>query len=126
MTKLTPISSKHLLKLTIDSLEDDKGIDIIKIDLVGRSSIADYMIVVSGNTVRQVTAMANNLIKKYKEAGIRPPSPEGMLNGDWVLIDAKDILIHIFRPEVRDFYSLEKMWIKKQDEKTLDTLDNKR
>ena len=126
MTKLTPISSKHLLKLTIDSLEDDKGIDIIKIDLVGRSSIADYMIVVSGNTVRQVTAMANNLIKKYKEAGIRPPSPEGMLNGDWVLIDAKDILIHIFRPEVRDFYSLEKMWIKKQDEKTLDILDNKR
>ena len=126
MTKLTPISSKHLLKLTIDSLEDDKGIDIIKIDLVGRSSIADYMIVVSGNTVRQVTAMANNLIKKYKEAGIRPPSPEGMSNGDWVLIDAKDILIHIFRPEVRDFYSLEKMWIKKQEEKSLDSVDNKR
>jgi ribosome-associated protein len=125
MTKLTPISSKHLLKLTIDSLEDDKGIDIIKIDLVGRSSIADYMIVVSGNTVRQVTAMANNLIKKYKEAGIRPPSPEGMSNGDWVLIDAKDILIHIFRPEVRDFYSLERMWMKKQDEKSLDTIDNK-
>ena len=126
MKKLTPISSKQLLKLTIDSLEDNKGIDIIKIDLVGRSSIADYMIVVSGNTARQVTAIANNLIKLYKEAGIRPPSPEGMSNGDWVLIDAKDILIHIFRPEVRDFYSLEKMWIKKQDEKTLDTLDNKR
>ena len=125
MTKLTPISSKHLLKLTIDSLEDDKGIDIIKIDLVGRSSIADYMIVVSGNTVRQVTAMANNLIKKYKEAGIRPPSPEGMSNGDWVLIDAKDILIHIFRPEVRDFYSLEKMWVKKQDKKIFDSIDNK-
>ena len=65
MKKLTPISSKQLLKLTIDSLEDDKGIDIIKIDLIGRSSIADYMIVVSGNTVRQVTAMANNLVKKY-------------------------------------------------------------
>ena len=126
MKKSTTISSKQLLKLTIDSLQDDKGIDIIKIDLVGRSSIADYMIVVSGNTVRQVTAMANNLIKKYKKAGIRPPSPEGMSNGDWVLIDAKDILIHIFRPEVRDFYSLEKMWIKKQDEKTLDTLNNKR
>ena len=65
-------------------------------------------------------------IKKYKEAGIRPPSPEGMSNGDWVLIDAKDILIHIFRPEVRDFYSLEKMWTKKQDEKSLDSADNKR
>ena len=121
MKKLIPISSKQLLKLTINSLEDDKGIDIIKIDLVGRSSIADYMVVVSGNTVRQVTAMANNLIKRDKEDGIRPPSPEGMSNGDWVLIDAKDILIHIFRPEVRDFYSLEKMWVKKQDEKLLDT-----
>ena len=125
MKKLIPISSEQLLKLTINSLEDDKGIDIIKIDLVGRSSIADYMVVVSGNTVRQVTAMANNLIKRYKEAGIRPPSPEGMSNGDWVLIDAKDILIHIFRPEVRDFYSLEKMWVKKQDEKLLDTINIK-
>ena len=68
------------------------------------------MIVASGNSVRQVTAMANNLIKKYKEGGIKTPSPEGMSNGDWVLIDANDILVHIFRPEVRDFYSLEKMW----------------
>ena len=125
MKKLRTISSKQLLKLTIESLEDDKGIDIIKIDLIGRSSIADYMIVVSGNTVRQVTAIANNLIKKYKEVGIRTLSPEGMSNGDWILIDAKDILIHIFRPEVRDFYSLEKMWAKKQNEKSLSTIDNK-
>ena len=126
MKKSISISSKQLLKLTIESLEDDKGIDIIKIDLIGRSSIADYMIVVSGNTSRQVTSMANNLVKKYKEAGARPPSPEGMSNGDWVLIDAKDILIHIFRPEVRDFYSLEKMWVKKQDKSSLDSIDNKR
>ena len=125
MKKSISISSKQLLKLTIDSLEDDKGIDIIKIDLIGRSSIADYMIVVSGNTARQVTSMANNLVKKYKGAGVRPPSPEGMSNGDWVLIDAKDILIHIFRPEVRDFYSLEKMWVKKQDKSSLDSIDNK-
>ena len=114
MEKIKSISSKKLLKLTLESLEHDKGIDIMSINLIGRSSIADYMVVVSGNTVRQVTAMANNLIKKYKEIGIRPPSPEGMSNGDWVLIDAKDILIHIFRPEVRDFYSLEKMWQKEQ------------
>ncbi|MDC0549809.1 ribosome silencing factor [Alphaproteobacteria bacterium] len=125
MKKSISISSKQLLKLTIDSLEDDKGIDIIKIDLIGRSSIADYMIVVSGNTSRQVTSMANNLVKKYKEAGVRTPSPEGMSNGDWVLIDAKDILIHIFRPEVRDFYSLEKMWVKKQNKSSLDSIDNK-
>ena len=123
MKKKIPISSKQLLKVTLESLDNDKGIDIVSIDLIGRSSIADYMVVVSGNTVRQVTAMANNLIKKYKEMGLRLPSPEGMSNGDWVLIDAKDILIHIFRPEVRDFYSLEKMWVKKQEEVSSDALE---
>ncbi len=123
MKKMIPISSKQLLKVTLESLDKDKGIDIVSIDLIGRSSIADYMVVVSGNTVRQVTAMANNLIKKYKEMGLRLPSPEGMSNGDWVLIDAKDILIHIFRPEVRDFYSLEKMWVKKQEEVSPDALE---
>ena len=123
MKKMIPLSSKQLLKVTLESLDNDKGIDIVSIDLIGRSSIADYMVVVSGNTVRQVTAMANNLIKKYKEKGLRLPSPEGMSNGDWVLIDAKDILIHIFRPEVRDFYSLEKMWIKKQEEVSPDALE---
>ena len=123
MKKKIPISSKQLLKVTLESLDNDKGIDIVSIDLIGRSSIADYMIVVSGNTVRQVTAMANNLTKKYKEMGLRLPSPEGMSNGDWVLIDAKDILIHIFRPEVRDFYSLEKMWVKKQEEVSPDALE---
>ena len=123
MKKMIPLSSKQLLKFTLESLVNDKGIDIVSIDLIGRSSIADYMVVVSGNTVRQVTAMANNLIKKYKEMGLRLPSPEGMSNGDWVLIDAKDILIHIFRPEVRDFYSLEKMWVKKQEEVSPDALE---
>ena len=123
MKKMVPISSKQLLKVTLESLDNDKGIDIVSIDLIGRSSIADYMVVVSGNTVRQVTAMANNLIKKYKEMGLRLPSPEGMSNGDWVLIDAKDILIHIFRPEVRDFYSLEKMWVKKQEDVSQDVLE---
>ena len=123
MKKKIPISSKQLLKVTLESLDNDKGIDIVSIDLIGRSSIADYMVVVSGNTVRQVTAMANNLIKKYKEKGLRLPSPEGMSNGDWVLIDAKDILIHIFRPEVRDFYSLEKMWVKKQEDVSPDALE---
>ena len=123
MKNMIPLSSKQLLKVTLESLDNDKGIDIVSIDLIGRSSIADYMVVVSGNTVRQVTAMANNLIKKYKEMGLRLPSPEGMSNGDWVLIDAKDILIHIFRPEVRDFYSLEKMWVKKQEEVSPDALE---
>ena len=118
-------SSKQLLKLTLQSLEDNKAFDVVSINLIGRSSIADYMIVASGNSSRQVTSMADNLIKTYKEIGLRPSSPEGMSNGDWVLIDAKDILIHIFRPEVRDFYSLEKMWLKNQDETSVDNIQNK-
>ena len=122
MIKTKSLSSKELLKFTLKSLENDKGIDIVSIDLIGRSSIADYMIVVSGNTARQVTAMANNLVKKYKEIDLRLSSPEGMSNGAWVLIDANDILVHIFRPEVRDFYSLEKMWQKKQDNVSSDAV----
>jgi|TARA_B110000027_G_scaffold131981_1_gene157283 ribosome-associated protein len=118
-------SSKQLLKLTLQSLEDNKAFDVVSINLIGRSSIADYMIVASGNSSRQVTSMADNLVKTYKEIGLRPSSPEGMSNGDWVLIDAKDILIHIFRPEVRDFYSLEKMWLKNQDETSFDNIQNK-
>ena len=118
-------SSKQLLKLTLQSLEDNKAFDVVSINLIGRSSIADYMIVASGNSSRQVTSMADNLVKTYKEIGLRPSSPEGMSNGDWVLIDAKDILIHIFRPEVRDFYSLEKMWLKNQDETSDDNIQNK-
>ena len=118
-------SSKQLLKLTLQSLEDNKAFDVVSINLIGRSSIADYMIVASGNSSRQVTSMADNLVKTYKEIGLRPSSPEGMSNGDWVLIDANDILIHIFRPEVRDFYSLEKMWLKNQDETSVDNIQNK-
>ena len=112
-------SSKQLLKLALESLEDDKAIDVISINLIGRSSIADFMIVASGNSTRQVASMGNNLIKKFKDTGIRVPSPEGMSNGDWVLIDASDILIHIFRPEVRDFYSLEKMWLKNEKDELI-------
>jgi|TARA_B110000046_G_C12932595_1_gene372126 ribosome-associated protein len=126
MKKIKYSSSKNLLKLTLDALEDDKAIDIMSINLEGRSSIADYMIVASGNSAKQVTSMADNLVKKYKEIGLRTPSPEGMSNGDWVLIDAKDILIHLFRPEVRDFYSLEKMWAKNQKDNILDQVEAKK
>ena len=126
MKKIKYSSSKNLLKLTLDALEDDKAIDIMSINLEGRSSIADYMIVASGSSAKQVTSMADNLIKKYKEIGLRTPSPEGMSNGDWVLIDAKDILIHLFRPEVRDFYSLEKMWAKNQKDNILDQVEAKK
>ena len=106
----TTITIKKLLSLTFESLEDDKAIDIKAIDLKDRSSIADFMIIASGNSSRQVSSMANNLIKKFKIKGVSTRKPEGITNSDWVLIDAYDIIIHLFRPEVREFYALEKMW----------------
>ena len=106
----TPITIKKLLSLTCDSLEDDTAINIKTIDLKDRSSIADFMIIASGNSSRQVSSMANNLIKKFKIKGVSTRKPEGITNSDWVLIDAYDIIIHLFRPEVREFYALEKMW----------------
>ena len=106
----TPITIKKLLSLTCDSLEDDKAFDIKTIDLKDRSSIADFMVIASGNSSRQVSSMANNLIKKFKMKGVLTRKPEGITNSDWVLIDAYDIIIHLFRPEVREFYALEKMW----------------
>ena len=105
-----PITIKKLLSLTCGSLEDDKAIDIKTIDLKDRSSIADFMVIASGNSSRQVSSMANNLIKKFKIKGVSTRKPEGITNSDWVLIDAYDIIIHLFRPEVREFYALEKMW----------------
>ena len=105
-----PITIKKLLSLTCDSLEDDTAIDIKTIDLKDRSSIADFMVIASGNSSRQVSSMANNLIKKFKIKGVSTRKPEGITNSDWVLIDAYDIIIHLFRPEVREFYALEKMW----------------
>ena len=106
----TPITIKKLLSLTCVSLENDKAIDIKTINLKDRSSIADFMVIASGNSSRQVSSMANNLIKKFKNQGVSTRRPEGITNSDWVLIDAYDIIVHLFRPEVREFYALEKMW----------------
>ncbi|MEC8135892.1 MAG: ribosome silencing factor [Pseudomonadota bacterium] len=92
------------------SLDDDKAIDIVSIDLTGKSSIADAMVVASGASVRQVGAMADHLREKLKAAGIKGISIEGLENSDWVLIDSGDVIVHLFRPEVRDFYNLEKLW----------------
>ena len=103
-------NSKETMKLILKSLDSDKALDIKSINLKNRSSFADYMIIASGNSSRQVSSMSNNLIKKLKEYNIKTRKPEGLINSDWVLIDANDIIIHLFRPEVRDFYKLEKMW----------------
>ncbi len=105
-----PPTVEKLRKLIEATLDDDLGEDIATIGLAGKTSIADYMIIASGRSSRQVGAMADNLREKLKAAGARPGIAEGRARCDWVLIDAGDIIIHLFRPEVREFYNLEKMW----------------
>ena len=92
------------------SLDDDKAEDVVVIDLAGKSGIADYMIVASGASKRQVGAMADHLLEKLRAIGVRSLGSEGMAHCDWVLIDAGDVVVHLFRPEVREFYSLERLW----------------
>ena len=99
-----------VLDLVETSLDDDKAQGVIVIDLRGKSAIADHMVIASGTSSRQVAAMADHLLEKLKSAGVRDSSVEGLNQGDWVLIDAGDVIVHLFRPEVRSFYNLEKMW----------------
>lgn len=80
------------------------------VDLAGKTDIADYMVIASGRSQRHVTAIAEQLSKEFKGAGIATPGIEGLRSGDWVLLDGGDVIVHIFRPEVRSFYNLEKMW----------------
>lgn len=105
-----PHSPNTLLEVIITSLEDDKAEEILSIDLKGKTSIADSMIIASGRSTRQVAAIADHLATNLKQSGFGIPKIEGMEKSDWVLIDAGDAIIHIFRPEVRSFYNLEKMW----------------
>lgn len=100
--------SLHALVLT--SLDDDQAQAIVSIPLAGKSSIADHMVIASGRSTRQVAAMAQHLAEKIKGAGFGHVRIEGLPAADWVLIDAGDIVVHLFRPEVRDFYNLERMW----------------
>ncbi|MEP9372769.1 ribosome silencing factor [Mesorhizobium sp. KR1-2] len=98
------------LKTVLVSLEDSKAENIVSIDLNGKSSLADHIVVASGRSNRHVAAVADHLLKALKDAGLGTPRIEGLSAADWVLIDSGDIIVHIFRPEVRDFYNLEKMW----------------
>jgi ribosome-associated protein len=96
--------------LVESSLDDDKAEDIVVIDLTGKTQMADYMVIASGQSSRQVGAMADHLCRKMKDLGVKEVAVEGAGQSDWVLIDAGDVVVHLFRPEVRDFYSLEKLW----------------
>ena len=106
----SPPVAKELVGLIEKSLDDDKAEDIVVIDLHGKSSFADFMVVASGRSARQVGAMADHLAVKLKQQGIGHIGVEGAQAGDWVLIDGGDVVVHLFRPEVRRFYNLEKMW----------------
>ena len=96
--------------LVMQSLDDDQAQETISIPLEGKSSIADHMVIASGRSTRQVAAMAQKLAEKVKQEGFGPVKLEGLPAADWVLIDAGDVVVHIFRPEVRSFYNLERMW----------------
>ena len=100
----------RLLALVEATLEDGKAEDVIVVALEGKSTIADYMVIATGRSHRQVGALADNLIRKIKAAKFGAPGVEGRTQGDWVLLDAGDVIVHLFRPEVRAFYNLEKMW----------------
>ncbi len=100
----------ELIELVLTQLDDDQAQEIVSIPLEGKSSIADYMVIASGRSTRQVASMAQKLAEKVKQAGFGPARIEGLPAADWVLIDAGDVVVHLFRPEVRSFYNLERMW----------------
>lgn len=110
VAKPTASKTPDLLKIVETSLDDDKGEDIVVIDLRGKSTIADFMVIATGRNSRQLAAMASHLDAKLTKAGIKKISVEGAAQGDWVLLDGGDVVVHLFRPEVRTFYALEKMW----------------
>lgn len=103
-------ASEELLHLIKQRLDDDQADEVVTVDLHGKSSMCDYMVIASGRSQRQVAAMAEHLGQLIKTDRRRSPSIEGLPHADWVLIDGGDVIVHLFRPEVRRFYNLEKMW----------------
>lgn len=103
-------TSEALHNLVLRSLDDDQAVEVVSIPLSGKSNIADYMVVASGRSSRQVSSMAQKLSERIKQELGRHVRIEGLPVADWVLIDADDVIIHLFRPEVRTFYNLERMW----------------
>jgi ribosome-associated protein len=100
----------QLHRLFLQSLDDDQAVEVVSIPLEGKSTIADHMVIASGKSTRQVASMASKLAEKIKAERGRAPRIEGLAAADWVLIDADDVIVHLFRPEVRNFYNLERMW----------------
>ena len=105
-----PVDVEALHSLVMQSLDDDQAVEVVTIPLAGKSSIADHMVIASGRSSRQVASMANKLADRIKQQFGRIVRIEGLPVADWVLIDADDVIVHLFRPEVRTFYNLERMW----------------
>lgn len=101
---------RPMIDVILDCLDDAKAEEIVAVDITGKSSLADHMVVASGRSQRHVGAVADQLVKALREAGFDKPRIEGLPHCDWVLLDAGDVIVHIFRPEVREFYNIEKMW----------------
>lgn len=109
----TPLPASEpgsLHALVLQSLDDDQAQDIVSIPLEGKTAIADHMVIASGRSTRQVATMAQKLAERIKAAGFGNARIEGLPAADWVLVDAGDVIVHVFRPEVRSFYNLERMW----------------
>ncbi|AWK87405.1 ribosome silencing factor [Azospirillum thermophilum] len=104
------LEPQDLKALIETSLDEDQADDVVAIDLAGKTTIADYMIVASGRNARHIAAMAAKIADRLKQAGVRGVETEGLAQCDWVLVDAGDVIVHLFRPEVRTFYNIEKMW----------------
>jgi ribosome-associated protein len=110
MPATPPAPTDRLHQLVLHSLDEDQAQDVVSIPLEGKSSIADHMVIASGRSTRQVAAIATHLAERLKKEGHGSPRIEGLPAADWVLIDAGDVVVHLFRPEVRSFYNLERMW----------------
>jgi ribosome-associated protein len=110
MTNVKTMPSEDLVKLAIAALEDIKAQDITTIDVRGKTSITDFMLIASGTSSRHVKSLVENVLEKVKEQGVRPIGTEGMDTGEWALLDLGDIVVHVMLPTARQFYDLERLW----------------
>jgi ribosome-associated protein len=108
--KIVEVPNVQMIDIVLQSLDDAKAEATVAIDITGKSPLSDHMVVTSGRSNRHVGAVADQRIKALRENGFHKPRIEGMPHCDWVLVDAGDVIVHIFRPEVREFYNIEKMW----------------